>query len=141
DNAHRADNIVAVAEGGLSETNSLLIDLESLVDHTASQAGLSSDEVKANQLQIDSILDTINRISNSTEFQGKKLLNGSLDYTTSGVTSTDIAHVQITGARLARGTYRTVNVEVTSSAQTAQLVYTGSATGAGTTTIQVGGSL
>ena len=87
DNARRADNVVSVAEGALQEVNALLIELESLVDHTANEAGLGDEEVSANQLQIDSILDTINRIATSTEFQGKKLLNGTLDYTTSGVTT------------------------------------------------------
>src|SRR5687767_4395110 len=78
ENARRADNLVGVAEGSLQEISSLLIDLEGLVDRSANESGLGADELAANQLQIDSILDTINRIATSTEFGGKKLLNGSL---------------------------------------------------------------
>lgn len=63
DNARRADTLLAVAEGGLQEGNSLLLELEDLVDRSASTGGLSSDETKANQLQIDSILQSINRLS------------------------------------------------------------------------------
>lgn len=143
-NARRADQIISVAEGALQEVNALLIELESLVDQSANKAGLSQEEVAANQLQIDSILDTINRIATSTEFMGKKLLNGSLDYTTSGIntggsTGSALTHVQINSARLATGGFRDVVVEVAASAQTGQLVFTGSSTGAGTTTLQIAG--
>lgn len=143
DNARRADNLVSVAEGGLQEVSSLLIELENLIDHTANSAGLSSDEVQANQLQVDAILESINRIATSTEFSGKKVLNGTFDYTTSGVTagstSSAITDLKINSVRLAEGGSRTVVVDITSSAQTAQLIYSGSATGAGVTTLQIGG--
>src|SRR4051812_5710703 len=79
DNAQRADNIIGTAEGGLNEVSSLLNELQGLVSSTANSGGLSTEEKQANQLQVDSILGTINRISASTAFQGKKLLNGSLD--------------------------------------------------------------
>src|SRR4051812_3525760 len=88
DNANRASNIVGTAEGGLGEVSSLLTELQSLVGQAANSGGLSNEELSANQLQVDSILNTINRIAQSTAFQGKKLLNGNLSYTTSGVTST-----------------------------------------------------
>jgi flagellin len=138
DNARRADNIVSVAEGALQEVSALLIDLEDLVDHSANDAGISSDEVQANQLQIDSILDSINRIANSTAFQGKKLLNGNLDYTTSGLQAAAIDGVQINGARLPDGGSKTVLVQVTASAETARVNYTGASVSA--ITISVGGS-
>ncbi|HSW45911.1 MAG TPA: flagellin [Phycisphaerae bacterium] len=142
-NTQRAHNVVAVAEGSLQEVNALLLDLESLVDQTANSAGLSSEEVAANQLQIDSILDSVNRIAGATEFQGKKLLNGSLAYTTSdvttGATASAIADLQINSARIAAGSSRSVVVEVTQSAQTARLAYAGSSIGAGGVTLQIGG--
>jgi len=141
DNARRADQVISVAEGALQEVSALLIELESLVNHSANEAGLSNEEVAANQLQIDSILDTINRISTSTEFQGKKLLNGTLDYTTSGLSTgagaSAISHLQITGARIPTGSFRNVVVDVTQSAQVAQLVRTGATVSS--VTIQVGG--
>src|SRR5438045_620843 len=75
DNAGRATNIVGTAEGGLSEVSNLLTELQSLVSQSANSGGLSNEETQANQLQVDSILNTINRISQSTSFQGTKLLN------------------------------------------------------------------
>src|SRR5882724_6110923 len=99
DNAGRASNIIGTAEGGLSEVSSLLTELQSLVGQAANSGGLSSEEIAANQLQVDSILNTINRISQATAFQGKKLLNGNYAYTTSGVTSTQFDNVTVNAAR------------------------------------------
>ncbi len=139
DNARRADNVISVAEGGLQEVSSLLIELEGLVDHTANAAAMSDDEVKANQLQIDSILETLDRIATSTEFQGKKLLSGDLDYRTSGLAASSISYLQISSARVPSGSTRSVVVNVTQSAQTAKLIFAGSSTGAGATTLQIAG--
>ncbi len=83
DNAQRATNIIGTAEGGLNEVSSLLTQVQSLVSQTANSGGLSQDEINANQLQVDSVLSTINRIAGATQFQGKKLLNGDYAYTTS----------------------------------------------------------
>src|SRR5918993_2719447 len=94
-NAERASNVIGPAEGGLSEVSSLLTELQSLVNEAASTGGLSNEEVEANQLQVDSILNTINRIAQSTSFQGLKLLDGNMAYTTSGVSSTNFANVSI----------------------------------------------
>lgn len=125
DNAERASNIVGTAEGGLSEVSSLLNEVQSLVSQTANSGGLSDDEVQANQLQVDSILNTINRLAGSTSFQGKKLLDGSLDYATSGVSTGSVKNLKVNAARISDGGSRGVAVSVTGSAQTAQVSYTG----------------
>ena len=78
-NAERADQVVNIAEGGLSEVSGLLTELQGLITNTANDAGLSKAEKEANQLQIDSILQTIDRVSDQTSFQGTKLLNGNFD--------------------------------------------------------------
>ena len=123
DNAGRASNIIGTAEGGLGEVSNLLTELQSLVSQSANTGGLSTEEVQANQLQVDSILNTINRIAQSTAFQGKKLLNGNYAYTTSGVTSTQFDNVQINAARIPDGATVDVVVQVTASAQTGEVQY------------------
>src|SRR5437762_6776194 len=95
DNRQRAGNVINTAEGALSEVSSLLSAVQSLTNQAANTGALSPDEIKANQLQVDAILNSINRISNTTQFNGVKLLNGSLDYSTSGVASTAIDVVQL----------------------------------------------
>ena len=83
-NSERADQVVNIAEGGLQEVSGLLTELQGLLTGTASKAGLSNSEKKANQLQIDSILQTIDRIAGATSFQGIKL-SGSVDDALTGV--------------------------------------------------------
>jgi flagellin len=139
-NISRAQNVVSSAEGGLDEVSKLLLELEELIDKSANEAGLGDAERSANQLQIDSVLDSINRIATSNEFLGRKLLNGELDYTTSAIDSNDFTNVQIHSARIANNAYRTAIVEVAASAQVATLTYSASATGAGTTTLEITGN-
>ena len=139
DNSVAADKIVAVAEGALNEVNSLLLELEALVDKSTNSAALSDDELRANQLQVDSILDSIDRIANNTSFKGKKMLNGTMGYVTQGVGS-EIAGMNLTRARLAEGQERTVAIQVTSAAETGQLFYAnGAATITNAVTIRVSG--
>ncbi|MFG0249815.1 MAG: flagellin [Phycisphaeraceae bacterium JB051] len=116
DNAERADQVMNIAEGGLQEVSSLLLEVQSLVGESANDAGLSLEEKEANQLQIDSILQTIDRISSSTNFQGAKLLNGNFDFTVSGQAST-VSDYQINAAKLGYGETRDVEVVITASAQ------------------------
>ena len=115
-NAERAEQVVNVAEGGLQEVSNLLVELQSLVSSTANEAGVSDEEKSANQLQIDSILQTIDRIANSTSFQGEKLLNGNFDYQ-NDASSTDFSDVTVNAAKLADdGTALSVSVDVQQSA-------------------------
>lgn len=146
-NISRANNVVATAEGGLTEINKLLVELEDLVDRSANESGISQAERNANQSQIDAILDSINRIAKGTEFQGRKLLSGELAYTTSGVTAASdyFAGVVVNAARLPEDGFRTVNVRVTASAHLGELTFsatevTASGTG-GAATIQINGNL
>lgn len=140
-NAERADQVINIAEGGLTEISALLVELQGLVGQSANDAGLSTEEKEANQLQIDSILDTVDRIANATSFQGTKLLNGTYAYTTSSVDGTELDDVTINAAKIANGATLTVNVDVVTSAQTGRVFLSSGATISGTTlTIEVAGA-
>ncbi len=115
-NAERAEQVVNIAEGGLTEISTLLNELQGLIATTANSAGLSLEEKEANQLQIDSILQTVDRVAASTSFQGLKLLNGNFDYKAEGV-SGEVSSYKINGAKLAYEDTLDVDVVVTNSAQ------------------------
>ncbi len=115
-NAERADQVINIAEGGLQEVNALLIELQGIIGESANDAGLSTEEKEANQLQVDSILQTIDRIAGSTSFQGSKLLNGTYDFTIESQATT-VSDVNVNAAKLAHGESRAVQVVVTGSAQ------------------------
>lgn len=120
-NSERASSVIATAEGALAEVSELLNSIKSLTVEAANTGALSGDEIAANQLQIDSAIESISRIANTASFAGLKLLNGSLGYNLSGVDSGSIAKTRIFGAQLADRANVDVDVEVIGSAQTASL--------------------
>jgi len=139
DNSQRAGNVINTAEGALSEVSSLMLEVQTLTNQAANTGALSPDEIKANQLQVDSILTSINRIANTTQFNGVKLLNGSLDYTTSGVASTAIDVTTINAAKLPDNGTTTITVQVTGSAQLGEVDFSGTTVGTSAVTIEVAG--
>lgn len=130
DNIERASNVISTTEGSLAEVSSLLTSIKGLVVEAANTGAFSKDEIEANQLQIDSAVESITRISNTASFAGLKLLNGSLDYITSGVNSAQIQDVRVFGANFGTQSSVPVNVEVLNSAQTASLYISGNTAGA-----------
>ena len=120
-NSLRASSVIATAEGALNEISALLIDIRELLVTTANKGALSQEEIDANQLQVDSAINTVQRIANATEFEGMKLLNGNKDYTTSSVSSTYIGELTLNAAKLIDGADMSVNVTVTSAADTGQV--------------------
>src|SRR3954465_7386915 len=96
DNSSRASNVIATAEGALGEVASLLLNIKDLIVEAANSGALSPDEIAANQLQVDSAVESITRISNTTTFAGLKLLDGSLNYLTSGVDMNSVKALDIT---------------------------------------------
>ena len=142
DNAGRASNIIGTAEGGLNEVSNLLNELQGLVNQSANTGALSQDQISANQLQVDSILTTINRISNSTSFQGRKLLDGTLAYTLSGAGTSAFAAVSVNAANLPGNKPEAVVVQVLNSATLGRVNYNGSAQGIGVSavTLQIAGN-
>lgn len=138
-NTARAKTIIATTEGALDEVSALLRDIEAKVVEAANRGALSDDEIKANQLQIDSAIESITRIANSTTFAGRALLNGSLDYITSGVQATGLATLDVRKAQFGTRAYIPVNVDVLVSAQRGRLNYPLS-TVASAVTIEIGGN-
>jgi flagellin len=109
--------------------SSLLTELQQLVSQAANTGGLSEEEKAANQLQVDSILGTINRIAGATSFQGAKLLNGNYAYSTSGVAASAFTTMQINSARLPDAQAVNVVVQVTDSATTGLVSFAGAGLG------------
>lgn len=80
-NSERANNIVATADAALAQVSTLLNDVRGLVQAAANKGAISSAEIAANQVQLDSALESIARIGQTTVFGGDKLLNGTKSFT------------------------------------------------------------
>jgi flagellin len=82
-NSQDAINYAKTAEGALDEVNKLLLDARGIAVAAANTGTLTSTQIQANQNQLASIVTSISRIAQQTQFGTKKLLDGS-----SGVSST-----------------------------------------------------
>src|SRR5262245_28072845 len=125
-NSERANQLIGTADSALGQISNLLNDIRGLVVEAANTGVLSDEQLAANQLQVDSSLEAIDRISQVTTFQGRKLLDGSLDfnitYTAGGDTVEDL---NIDQANL--GTAGSVAVDITISAAATQAQITNAA--------------
>ena len=89
-NSQDAVNMSKTAEAAMDEVQRLLRDIRALSVHSANTAVVDAATLQANQTQIRSTLQSINRIAQQTQFGQKRLLDGS-----AGVMAnvTDIADV------------------------------------------------
>ncbi|QVL35282.1 flagellin [Aminirod propionatiphilus] len=74
-NAQDGINMISTAEGALNETHSILQRMRELSVQAANDT-LTSNDRQAIQLEVDELSEEIDRISNTTQFNKKKLLNG-----------------------------------------------------------------
>ncbi|MCM3636854.1 flagellin [Sporosarcina luteola] len=110
-NAQDGISLIQTAEGALNETHSILQRMRELAVQSGNDTN-TLDDRKEIQKEVEQLKSEINRISETTEFNTQKLLNGSLGV--SGTTS-DKSKVDISSATgLAPGAYTvTVNTAAT----------------------------
>jgi flagellin len=100
-NTTSATNMIDTADTALTQVTTLLNTIQTLITQTANDATMSDSEKAANQTVIDSSLAAINRIAQTTTYQGRNLLDGSLGYISKATTSgsmDDVASLQINSA-------------------------------------------
>lgn len=90
-NANDGVSLINVAEGALNEQSSILIRLRELASQAATGT-VGSTERQTLQLEFNALRNEIDRIANTTEFNGQKLIDGTLAST---VSSTDHVLIQI----------------------------------------------
>jgi len=71
-------SMIQTAEGALTEIHSLLDSMRSLALHAANTAAITPEAIAADQEQLDSAIESIERIATTTAYAGKKLLDGSV---------------------------------------------------------------
>ena len=75
-NAQDAANLLKTAEGGLDEVHNLLRTMRQLAVHASNTGVNDLTALQADQTQIRSALESLNRIAEQTQFGTKKLLDG-----------------------------------------------------------------
>lgn len=121
-NTERANQVIGTADSALGQVGALLNDIRALVTESANSGALSDDQIEANQLQVDSALEALNRIAQTVTFQGRKLLDGSLDFITTAGTNFDrLSDLQIDQANLGATGSVAATINVSAAATKAQL--------------------
>jgi flagellin len=121
-NTAQANEVIGTADSALGQVSSLLNDIRGLVTQSANTGALSADQIAANQLQVDSSLKALNRIAQTTTFQGRRLLDGSLDFiTTAGSGFGTVSDLKIDTANLGSTGSVSVAVNIASAATQAKV--------------------
>jgi len=158
-NANDGISLAQTAEGALSQTGDLLQRMRELSIQSANATNSSSDRASI-QAEVNQLVQEVDRIASTTEFNGLKLLDGSfssqsfqvgananqtINVSITGAASKDLANNSITAgnATVDFGTTSTQNV--TSVVPTASLIAAQSLTisgsgGTGTVSVAVGAS-
>ena len=76
-NSSEAYNLIGIAEGALNEMNTILKKMRALAIHASNSGITSPEQVAADQAEMDSGIETLNRIANTTRYSDQYLLNGS----------------------------------------------------------------
>ena len=126
-NNNRANNVLSTADAGLGEISNLLDTIRGILTTSANRGVLSQEEIEANQSVVDSAVASINRIATTTQFAGRKLLDGSLGFQTSGVGAFDSQAANITGMSIRQANFNangdpiTVDITLTTAATQASI--------------------
>jgi flagellin len=119
-NSERAVQIISTADSALGEISKLLNDVRGLVTEAANTGALSDEKISANQLQVDSSLEAIDRIATVTTSRGRRLLDGNLDSIVDQIPPT-IEDLVIDQANLGTAGSIVVDVDITAAADTVQV--------------------
>ena len=77
DNSEMAVSLMQTAEGALDEVSRALIQARQVAVHAGNEGSNDQNMLKADQQEIDNILEQINRIATSTQYGHNFLLDGS----------------------------------------------------------------
>jgi len=111
-NSQDAISLVQTAEGALNETQSILQRMRELAVQSSNDTNVNLDR-DAIQNEVDQLVQEIDRIANTTEFNTRKLLNGgaSINATITNANAADAGKVTVLGG--SADTKVGANVEIT----------------------------
>ena len=109
DNASNGISVLEIADGALSEVTEMIQRMSELTVKAANDTLTDSDR-ETIQKEISQLKDEITRISETTEFNGQKLLDGGFEL--KGYTDRDDIKVNYYSAEVPEGVYKVDNIRV-----------------------------
>jgi len=135
-NAQDGISLIQTAEGALNETHSILQRMRLLAIQAANDTNTAEDRAQIQQ-EIDQLVEELDRIAETTEFNTKKLLDGTAGYETSahnGRVGGTIVSILVNGVTYAAGSsvspddLKVLVTDITPGSKTEAGVYTVSIT-------------
>jgi flagellin len=144
-NNNRANNVIGTADAALGQIAGLLNDVQGILTTSANKGVLSQEELDANQSSVDSAIQSIDRIAGTTQFAGRKLLDGSLGFQLSGVNRFDNGNATFTDVKVNLANFNSnnsaISVQVTLTTRASQATLnTTAVTAAADSTIELVGN-
>jgi|CXWL01.1.fsa_nt_gi flagellin len=143
-NNQRTDSMLTVADSAIGEIGDLLAEIETLVVGSVSSANLTNSQIAANQSQIDDALTAIDRLVKTTNFNGKKLLDGTFSIQTANATGNQYLNNVRVFSRNQTTSDTSLSISRVTSALVASATFAfagGTARTSGTTKVSITGSL
>ncbi len=135
ENASFAKNMIGTGEAALNEVNSLLIKIRESVIFALNTGGASEEQITAEQDAVDQAINAIDRIASTTRFASRNLLNGESGFNIRSQASAIVDLRPISVQFDMRTSQTTYTLDVTTSAEQAQI----RAVASGGTTVASGG--
>jgi flagellin len=95
ENNQRTRSFLGTADSALKEVTSLINTIQSLAAKSTNSGGLSASEIAANQAQIDNAVAAIDRIIGTTEFNGKRMLDGTVSIRATASVPSKVSDVRV----------------------------------------------
>lgn len=114
-NAQDGISLIQTAEGALNETHSILQRMRELAVQSANDTLTSADRTQL-QTEVTGLVSEITRISSSTQFNGKNLLNGSFTAQTFQIGANQNQNVAVSISSAAAGAIGVSGLSVSSKA-------------------------
>ena len=130
----RANALLSTADSAMEEVLTNLNQARTLVLQAAGGT-LDAEEIAANQIQVDSILQAVDSLSR-TQFAGQRLLDGTSSYRTTGADPTEVLDVDVLDKQTSDDI--TISINVTQQAAQASDSYTDGTLASDTTLVVTG---
>ncbi|MFZ5632102.1 MAG: flagellin [Bacillota bacterium] len=116
-NSQDGISMLQTAEGALNEAHSILQRMRELAVQAANDTNTAADRAEI-QKEIDALVEEIDRIGNTTEFNTKKLLNGAMGEAVAAATNAHLSGteiIRVEGGGIAASTAQLVSLADTNS--------------------------
>ncbi len=141
DNSQNASNLIGTTEAALNEVNSLLIKIRESVVFALNTGGNSPEQVDAEQDSVDNMIQSIDRIAQTTSFANTRLLDGSSDIKTASTTGSAIKELTVQSVQFDGNSQLSFTVNITAQASQATVLTSAFTQASNGTVIRITGNL